>query len=140
MAERGASPRGGITGDGAPGLVEDKVALSETGCIQINSKSQRGLTTMGFDAFKEEQEEEGSSQSQSTYVSFKNQDHPKVEVDEDKQHLHSQEYFEAVNTIRDEVGSDINVIFGEFAAGAVEAAEGDSGRLEELFNELSESE
>lgn len=93
---------------------------------------------MGFDAFKEEEEEEGSSQSQSTYVSFKNQDHPKVEVDEDKAHLHSQEYFEAVNTIRDEVGSDINVIFGEFAAGAVEAANGDSERLEELFNELSE--
>lgn len=99
---------------------------------------QRGSSNMGFDAFKEEGEEETSSAPQSTYVSFKNPEHPEQDLDEDKAHLHKQEYFDSIQDIRDEVGADINVIFGEFAAGAVEAAEGDSERLEELFNELSE--
>lgn len=93
---------------------------------------------MGFDAFKDEEAEETSSAPQSTYVSFKNPGHPEVDLDEDKAALNKQEYFDAVQDIRDEVGSDISVVFGEFARGAVEASEGNTERLQELFDDLSE--
>ena len=80
---------------------------------------------MGFDAFKDEEETEESSESQSTYVSFKNPGHPEVDISEEKLHRHKQDYFDAVQSMRDELGQDINTVFGEFAAGAVEADEGD---------------
>lgn len=93
---------------------------------------------MGFDSFKDETEEEESDESQSTYVSFKNPGHPEVDISEDKQHRNQQDYFDAVQEMRDELGQDINVVFGEFAAGAVEADEGEPERLQELFNNLTE--
>lgn len=100
----------------------------------------QGENNMGFDAFKDEEEQEESSESQSTYVSFKNMGHPEVDVPEEKQHRHKQDYFDAVQEMRDELGQDINTVFGEFAAGAVEADEGDPSRLEELFSNLADSE
>jgi hypothetical protein len=95
---------------------------------------------MGFDAFKDEEETEESSESQSTYVSFKNPGHPEVDVPEEKAHRHSQEYFDAVQEMRDELGQDINTVFGEFAAGSVEADEGEPERLQQLFENLTADE
>lgn len=92
---------------------------------------------MGFEAFQEETEEEESEESQSTYVSFKNPGHPEVDVAENKAHRHKQEYFDGVQEMRDELGQDINTVFGEFAAGAVEADEGEPERLQQLFENLT---
>lgn len=85
------------------------------------------------------QEEEQSSEGQSTYVTFKNPSHPEVEVSEKSEHRHKQEYYDAVQWSRDELGQDINVPFGEFAAAARAAEEdGDSAALEELFRRITE--
>lgn len=94
---------------------------------------------MGLGDLAPEGAEESSGASQSTYVTFKNPDHPEVEVDENNAHRHKPEYFKAVQRLRDIMGRDINVAFGEFAAAAVGAEdEGDTSRLEELFNEITE--
>lgn len=85
------------------------------------------------------QEEETSSESQSTYVSFKNPAHPEVEISENSEHRHKQEYFDAVQWFRDKLGQDINVPFGEFAIAARQADEdGDPEALQELFERIAE--
>jgi len=93
---------------------------------------------MGLGELSPEGTEESSGGNQSTYVTFKNASHPDVDVDEDNAHRHEQEYYDAIQQLRDIMGRDINVAIGEFAAAAVEAEkEGDSDRLEELFNTLT---
>lgn len=85
------------------------------------------------------QEEETSSESQSTYVSFKNMGHPEVEVSEGSEHRHKQDYFDAVQWFRDRLGQDINVPFGEFAVAARKAEEEDDpSALQELFDRIVE--
>lgn len=85
------------------------------------------------------QEEETSSESQSTYVSFKNPGHPEVDISENSEHRHKQDYFDAVQWFRDALGQDINVPFGEFAVAARKAdEEGDPSDLQELFERITE--
>lgn len=93
---------------------------------------------MGFDAFKDEEEQtEESNESQSSYVTFKNPRHPEVDVAEDNV-ADKQEYYDALQDIRDELDTDgLKVMVGEFMAGAVEAEEGDPERLQQLFENLS---
>lgn len=93
---------------------------------------------MGLADLSPETEESDSGGSQSTYVTFKNPDHPEVELDEDNQHRHEPEYYKAVQRLRDIMGRNINVAFGEFAVAAVEAHDNDNnGPLEELFGEIT---
>lgn len=90
---------------------------------------------MGFDNFRADDGEESSGGNKSTYVTFKN---PSVaDVPEDSAHRHKQEYYDAAKAIRDRLGQDINVLFGEFAAAAQKADEGDPEQLKELFDELT---
>lgn len=90
---------------------------------------------MGLGSFSN-QEEESSSSNQSTYVTFKN---PRTaDVSEDSAHRHKQEYYDAIQDLRDMLGQDMNVPIGEFAAAAVEAEQdGDTERLEELFDQIA---
>lgn len=85
------------------------------------------------------QEEETSSESQSTYVSFKNPEHPEQEISDNSKHRHKQEYFDAVQWFRDKLGQDINVPFGEFAVAARKADQDDDpSDLQELFERIAE--
>lgn len=94
---------------------------------------------MGLADLSPETEEESSGGSQSTYVTFQNADHPEVELDEDNAHRHKPEYYKAVQRLRDIMGRNINVAFGEFAAAAVKAHDdGETEDLEELFNEITQ--
>lgn len=94
---------------------------------------------MGLGDLSPETEEESSGGNQSTYVTFKNVDHPDVDVDENNAHRHKPEYYKSVQRLRDIMGRNINVAFGEFASAAVAAHdEGDAQQLEELFNEIVE--
>jgi len=93
---------------------------------------------MGLADLSPETEESDSGGSQSTYVTFKNPDHPEVELDEDNAHRHKPEYYRAVQRLRDIMGRNINVAFGEFAAAAVAAHDNDETEaLEQLFNEIT---
>ena len=93
---------------------------------------------MGLADLSPEEASEDDGGSQSTYVTFKNPDHPKVEIDEDQAHRHKSEYYKAVQRLRDIMGRNINVAFGEFAVGAVQAHDEDeTEHLEELFNEIT---
>lgn len=93
---------------------------------------------MGLADLSPETEEADSGGSQSTYVTFKNPDHPEVELDEDNAHRHKPEYYKAVQRLRDIMGRNINVAFGEFAAAAVQAHDdGDPSALQELFEEIT---
>lgn len=93
---------------------------------------------MGLADLSPETEETDSGGSQSTYVTFKNPDHPDVELDEDNAHRHKPEYYKAVQRLRDIMGRNINVAFGEFSAAAVAAHDDDdTAPLQELFNEIT---
>lgn len=93
---------------------------------------------MGLADLTPETEEASSGGSQSTYVTFQNPDHPEVDLDESNEHRHKPEYYRAVQRLRDIMGRDINVAFGEFAQAAVSANDdGDTEKLEALFNEIS---
>jgi len=90
---------------------------------------------MGLGSFTN-QDEESSSANQSTYVTFKN---PRTsDISEGSEHRHKQDYYDAVKSLRDKLGQDINVVMGEFAVAADAADEGDTSKLEQLFNQLSE--
>jgi len=89
---------------------------------------------MGLGDFSESGEESGGT-GKSTYVTFKN---PRTaDISESSAHRHKQEYYDAVKSLRDKLGQDINVVMGEFAAAADAADEGDTGKLEELFDRLA---
>lgn len=90
---------------------------------------------MGFENFASDDDEESSGGNKSTYVTFKNP--TQADVPDDSAHRHKQEYYDAVKSIRDRLGQDINVVFGEFAAAAEEADDGEPERLEQLFQQLS---
>lgn len=93
---------------------------------------------MGIQGFSSG-EEQDESESQSTYVTFKNPGHPEVEITEDTEHRHKQEYYDAVQWFRDKLGQDINVPFGEFAVAAQEAdLNGNPEPLQQLFDEIVE--
>lgn len=93
---------------------------------------------MGLGELSPEGTEESSGGNQSTYVTFKNASHPEVDLDEGNEHRHKQEYYDAVQRLRDIMGRDINVAIGEFAAAAIEAEKnGNSEPLEDLFNKLT---
>lgn len=89
---------------------------------------------MGLGSFTSEQEE-GSAANQSTYITFKNPD--QVEISEGSEHRHQQDYYDAAKTMRNRLGQDINVPVGEFLVAAVEADEGNTERLNELFEQLA---
>lgn len=90
---------------------------------------------MGFENFVSEEDGESSSANKSTYVTWKNP--TTADVSEGSEHRHKQEYYDAVKSIRDRLGQDINVLFGEFAVAADEADDGNTDRLEELFENLT---
>jgi hypothetical protein len=90
---------------------------------------------MGFENFVSEGEEESSSANKSTYITWKNP--TTADVSDGSDHRHKQEYYDSVKSIRDRLGQDINVLFGEFAAAAEEADEGETDRLESLFEDLT---
>jgi len=93
---------------------------------------------MGIQGFSSGEEEE-KSESQSTYVTFKNPGHPDVDISDNSEHRHQQEYYDAVQWFRDKLGQDINVPFGEFAVAAQEAElNNDPEPLKELFDEITE--
>lgn len=76
--------------------------------------------------------------NQSTYVTFKNPSHDEVELDDNNAHRHEQDYFDAIQQLRDIMGRDINVAIGRFAAAAVAAEkDGENDKLEQLFSEIS---
>jgi hypothetical protein len=89
---------------------------------------------MGLGDFSESGDEESSS-NQSTYVTFKN---PRTaDISDSSAHRHKQPYYDAVKSLRDKLGQDINVVMGEFAVAADEADEGNTEKLEELFDRLA---
>jgi len=93
---------------------------------------------MGLADLSPEDEEQDDGGSQSTYVTFKNPDHPKVEIDEDQAHRHQPEFYKSIQRLRDIMGRNINVAVGRFAYGAVEAHdENNPEPLQELFEEIS---
>lgn len=91
---------------------------------------------MGVGSFTSD-DDDSTGGKQKTYITWKNPNHPDNDLDEDDPR-HSAEFFKAVNTLRDQLGQDINALFGEFAAAAVEADEGDEERLQELFARITE--
>lgn len=93
---------------------------------------------MGLADLSPDDGEQDSGGSQSTYVTFKNPDHPEVEIDEDQAHRHEPEFYKAVQRLRDIMGRNINVAMGRFAVGAVQAHDNnESEQLEELFEEIA---
>lgn len=89
---------------------------------------------MGLGDFSESGEDGGGS-GKSTYVTFKN---PRTaDISESSEHRHKQQYYDAVKSLRDKLGQDINVVMGEFAVAADNADEGDTEKLSELFERLS---
>lgn len=90
---------------------------------------------MGLGNFSPDDDEEATSSNQSTYVTFKNK--RATDVSEGSAHRHKQEYYDAIKEMRDALGQDINVPIGEFAVAAVEADEGNTEPLEELFDDLA---
>jgi hypothetical protein len=93
-------------------------------------------TTMGLGSLTPEGEEESDSQGQSTYITFKNPSHDEVELSDNSAHRHEQAYYDAVQQLRDELGQDINVPIGMFAAAAVEAEKGETERFDILANHV----
>lgn len=94
---------------------------------------------MGLADLSPEADSGTGSGNQSTYVTFQNPSHPEVDIDEDNAHRHDPDYYKSVKRLRDIMGRDINVAFGEFAVAAVEATDNDDpSALEELFNEIAE--
>jgi len=90
---------------------------------------------MGLGSFTSN-DEESSSANQSTYVTFKN---PRTsDISEGSEHRHKEEYYDAVKSLRDKMGQDINVVFGEYAVAANAADEGDASKLQDLFNQLAD--
>ena len=90
---------------------------------------------MGLGEFSD-QEEESSGSNKSTYVTFKNPRN--ADISEGSEHRHKEEYYDAIQSLRNKLGQDINVVIGEFAAAADAADEGDASELEALFNRLAE--
>lgn len=91
---------------------------------------------MGLGSLTPEGEDKDDSQGQSTYITFKNPGHPEVELSEGSAHRHEQAYYNAVQQLRDDLGQDINVPIGMFAAAAVEAENGDTERFDILANHV----
>lgn len=91
---------------------------------------------MGLGELTPTDTEESSGGGQSTYITFKN---PRtVDIDENKQHRHKQEYYDSVQQLRNMLGQDINVPFGEFAAAVVAAEdEGNDEPLRNLFETIT---
>lgn len=103
----------------------------------IKTATRHQIRTMGLGELAPSDDGD-SGGNQSTYVTFKNPAHPDVDIDEDDEIRHKQEYYDAVQQLRDMMGQNINVAFGEFAAAAVEAEKnGNPEPLEELFNTLT---
>lgn len=93
---------------------------------------------MGLGDLSPEDASSDDGGAQSTYVTFKNPDHPEVEIDEGQAHRHKPEYYKAVQRLRDIMGRNINVAFGEFAVGAVEAHDNSNPeQLQDLFEEVT---
>lgn len=93
---------------------------------------------MGLGNLTPEGDDDSGQGGSQTYITFKN---PRVEdISESSEHRHDQQYYDAVQKMRNRLGQDLNVVFGEFAAAAVEADDGDSDRLESLFEQLADSE
>lgn len=93
---------------------------------------------MGLGDLSPESGESSDGGSQSTYVTFKNPDHPDVELDEDTAHRHEPEFYKSVQRLRDIMGRDINVFFGKAAHAAVEAHDNENTEpLEQLFEDIS---
>lgn len=90
---------------------------------------------MGFEDFASDDDGESSGANKSTYVTFKNP--TTADVPDNAAHRHKQEYYDATKSIRDRLGQDINVMFGDFANAAVKAEEGDPEPLKELFDKLT---
>lgn len=91
---------------------------------------------MGLGDLTPEGSEEQSSSGKSTYISFKNPRN--ADVSEGTEHRHKEEYYDAIQSLRNKLGQDINVVFGEFAVAADNADDGDTERLEDLFERLAE--
>lgn len=93
---------------------------------------------MALEDLSPEDQEESTGGNQSTYVTFQNPDHEKVDLDEGNAHRHKPEYYRAVQRLRDIMGRNINVAFGEFAVAAVAAHDDDNPEpLQELFEEIT---
>ena len=91
---------------------------------------------MGLGDFAPEGEEDSSGAGKSTYITFKN---PRTaDISEGSEHRHKQDYYDAVQQLRNMLGQDINVPIGEFAVAAVAAENGDPDKLEALFDRLVE--
>lgn len=105
---------------------------------RLASETASEDTTMGLGDLSPETEEETSGGNQSTYVTFKNPDHPDVDVDDNNAHRHKPEYYRAAQRLRDIMGQNINVAVGEFMAAAVEAHDNDNAEpLQNLFEEIT---
>lgn len=92
---------------------------------------------MGFENFVSEEEGESSGANKSTYITWKNPATAGDDISEKAQHRHKQDYYDSIKNIRNRLGQDINVLFGEFAVAADEADDGDTERLEKLFEDLT---
>ena len=91
---------------------------------------------MGLGNLAGQEEQESSGGNKSTYITFQN---PRTaDVPDSSTHRHKQEYYDAAKQMRNMLGQDINVPVGEFLAAAVEAEEGDTERLQDLFNEIAD--
>lgn len=91
---------------------------------------------MGLGDFSPEGEDDSSGTNKSTYITFKN---PRTaDISEGSEHRHKQDYYDAAQKMRSMLGQDINVPVGEFLKAAVEAEDGNTEPLENLFERLTE--
>lgn len=90
---------------------------------------------MGLGDLTPDGSDESSSSGKSTYVTFKNP--RQADISDGSEHRHKQEYYDALQDLRNRLKQDINVPIGEFAVAAVNAEEGDTERLEQLFETLT---
>lgn len=88
-----------------------------------------------------EGDDSGGGGGKSTHIAFMN---PRVagvgedgEISEDEAYRHKQEYYDAAKELRNKFGPDINVPVGRFCHAAVEAEKGNTGPLEELFEDIT---
>lgn len=79
---------------------------------------------------------EETSGNKSTYITFKNP--RQAEINDQSEHRHQQEYYDAAKEMRQMIGQNINVVVGEFLAAAVAAENGNPEPLSDLFSDLTE--
>lgn len=81
--------------------------------------------------------EDSSAGGKSTHVKFWNPRNAADEISDGTEHRHKQEYYDAVQRLRDMIGQNINVPIGEFVDALVAAeADGDYEPGQELATQL----